>query len=141
MQNYQDTNQIYQTKIKITILQGRVPYWSLPKGLPLVEGIFASRNNLEMCPSSRGDHHHAARLLNQESSKKAHLGCCIFGIKWLACSQITCDGKGMHESPCIHNFLCPFINESWKSHCCSCVSHMIGVPSSYASMLTHSAPL
>lgn len=52
----------------------------------------------------------------RESSKKAHLGCHIDGIKWLACSWITCDGKGMHVNLWTFNFLCFSITESWKNH-------------------------
>ena len=53
-----------------------------------------------------GDHLHAAPLPSRESSKKAHLSCHIYGIKWLARSQITYNGRGMHETPCTHNFHC-----------------------------------
>ena len=57
-----------------------------------------------------------SQLLSRENSKKAHLGRHIYGIKCLARSQFTCNGKGRHETPCTHNFLCSLINESWKSH-------------------------
>ena len=63
-----------------------------------------------------GDHRHAATLPSRQSSKKAHLGCHIYGIKWLAHSEIAYNGRGMHETPCTHNFLCSSINESWKNH-------------------------
>jgi len=45
----------------------------------------------------KADHCHAARLLNRENLKKAHLGCHIYGINCLTCSQIICDGKDMHK--------------------------------------------
>jgi len=50
----------------------------------------------------------AAMLHSRESSKKAHLGCHIYGIKWLAHSQVTCHGKGV-EMPCTHNLLCSLV--------------------------------
>ena len=74
--------------------------------LSLVKGLCASRSNIERRPSSRGDHRHAATLPSGESSEKAHLGCHVYGIRWLACSQIACNWKGMHETPCTHNFHC-----------------------------------
>ena len=115
--------QVTKAQIQVTKTKSKLPYYkvmgnigSLTKDLQLVRGLSASRSNLERRPSSRGDHCHAGRLLSRESSKKAHLGCHIYGIKWLACSQITCDVKGMHETPRTHNFLCSLTNESWKSH-------------------------
>ena len=33
-------------------------------------------------------------------------GCRIYGIEWLARSQIAYSGRGMHETPCTHNFHC-----------------------------------
>ena len=44
-----------------------------------------------------GDRHHAATPPSRESSKKAHLGCHIYGIKWLARSQIAYNGRGMQR--------------------------------------------
>lgn len=35
---------------------------------------------------------------------RAHLGCHIYGIQWLAFSQITHNGKATHHSPCTQNF-------------------------------------
>ena len=96
-------------------IQGELK-WGSSKDLLLVKGLSASRSNLERRPSSRGDHHHAATLPSRESSKKAPLGCHIYGIKWLARSQIAYNGRGMHDTPCTHNFLCSLMNESWKSH-------------------------
>ena len=51
-------------------------------------------------------------LPSRESSKNVHSGCHISGIKWLACSRIACDGKGIHKTTCTLNFL----GKSWKSH-------------------------
>jgi len=98
--------QSYHGKTKVTMLQGYAWCQTLAKDLPLVKGLSAPRSSLEGRPSSRGDHHRAATLPSREGSEKARFGCHIYGIKWLACSQITCNGKGMHESPCTHNFLC-----------------------------------
>ena len=55
---------------------------------------------MDSCQNSEGDHHHAASCLAERAQKTAHSGCRIYRIKWLACSQITCDGKGMHETFC-----------------------------------------
>ena len=96
-------------------IQGELQ-WGSSKDLLLVKGLSAWRSNPERCPSSRGDHHHAATLPSRKSSKKAPLGCHIYGIKWLAHSEIAYNGRGMHETPCTHNFLCSTRNESWKSH-------------------------
>lgn len=51
-------------------------------------------------------------LLSRESSEKAHLGCHICRIKWLAHSQIAYNRK----TPCTHHFPCSLRNESWKNH-------------------------
>ena len=51
------------------------------------------------------------RAAQQESPTKAHLGCRICEIKWLARNRIPCDGKGMHKTPCTQSFLCPW---PWK---------------------------
>ena len=96
-------------------IQGELK-WGSSKDLLLVEGLSASRSNLERHPSSRGDHHHAAMLPSKESSKKAPLGCHIYGVKWLAHSEIAYNGRGMHETPCTHKFLCSSVKEPWKSH-------------------------
>jgi len=127
---------VTKAQIKVTLLQGYVWHRLLTTDLPLVKGLSALRRNLEMHPSSRGDCHHEATLPSGESSKKAHLDCLICGIKWFTHRQITCDGKGMHETPSTHNLLCSLINESSKAPHYSWVNCMIGVPSSYALMLT-----
>ena len=53
-----------------------------------------------------GDHRHAATLPSRQSSKKAHLGCHIYGVKSLARSHMAYNGRGTHETPCTHNFHC-----------------------------------
>ena len=111
-------------------------YRSLSKGLLSVKDLSASRRKLEGYPSSRRDHRHTAMLPSRESSKKAHLGCHIYGIKWLACRQVTCHGKGLQETPSNQNFHCSLKNGSWKSHLLFMSYHMIGVPGSYVWMLT-----
>lgn len=61
----------------------------------------------------QADPHHAVTLPGRE---KARWGCHIYGIKWLACSQIANNGESMRETPCTHKFLCSLINKSWKNH-------------------------
>ena len=77
-----------------------------------------SSNNLSLVKDLvAGDHRHAAMLPSRESSKKAHLGCHIYRIKWLSRSQIAYNGRGMHKTPCIHNFHCVTapLWVSWRS--------------------------
>lgn len=68
---------VTKTQITVTITKGYA--WSLTKDLLVIKGLSALRSIRERYPSSRGDHHHAARLLSRDSSKKA-LDCHIYGI-------------------------------------------------------------
>ena len=66
-----------------------------------------SSNNLSLVKDLiAGDHQHAATLPSRQSSKKAPLGCHIYGMKWLARSQIAYNVRGMHGTPCTHNIHC-----------------------------------
>ena len=53
-----------------------------------------------------GDHQHAATLPSRQSAKKAPLGCHIYGMKWLARSQIAYNGRSTHGTPCTYNVHC-----------------------------------
>lgn len=71
---------------------------------------FTVRSSLERHPSARGDHCHAATLPSRHKSEKAHLGCHIYGVKWLAHTQIAYNGRGMRDTSHTHCFLCSSIN-------------------------------
>lgn len=61
----------------------------LSKSWSLVKGLSALGSNLEVGPTSRGDHHHAAILPIKGSPKAAHLGCRNYGKKWLGPNQVA----------------------------------------------------
>ena len=110
---------------------GRLPKLSRWWKISLPRGVYP-----EGCHSPRGDHHHAATLHSRENfSKRAHLGCHIYGKQWLAGSHTTRDGKGMHETLCTHNFVPQWISLG-EATGYSWVNRMMGVPSWYALMLT-----
>lgn len=120
IQNYQDRIKVTKTKIKVTntksqcyIIQGYV--WYQPQDLHLVRSLSALSRNLERHPNSRGSQP-CCQLLSRESSKMFHIVCHIYGMKWFAHIQITCNGTGMYETPCTHNFIFSLINESWKKY-------------------------
>jgi len=77
---------VTKAKIEVIILQSYMQYQSLTEDLLLVKDLSALRSNLKGSPSSRGDFCLVAMLLSMESSKKAHLGCHVYKINWLACS-------------------------------------------------------
>ena len=132
IQNYQGRVNVTKTKTEVTIIPCYAWYQSSAEGLPSVKGLSASRSNLERCPSSGGDHRHAARLLSRESSEKAHLGCRIYGIKWwLAVKSHAMEEVCMrHLAPA--TFFVPWSMSLGKATLCSRVNHIMGVPSSYA---------
>lgn len=67
IQNYQDTKQNYQEKLKFTMLRAYEWCQLLTKDLPLLDSLFALTSSVEKYPSSIGEHHHAAKLFSQES--------------------------------------------------------------------------
>jgi len=87
---------LIQYAIKVTKAKSKLSYYRymcdtgrLPKiccwwKISLLWGAYLGRR-----PSSKGDHCHALVLPSRESSKKAHLVRHIYGIKWMAFSQIT----------------------------------------------------
>lgn len=79
-----------------------------------------------------------SRLPGKQNSKKAHLGCHIYGIMWFSDSQIVYTGTSMHETPCALNFCVLWQMILGKATCYSFFNRMISVPSSWAWMLTGS---
>lgn len=83
--------------------------------LSLLKNLIVLRSKPERCPIFRRGHHHIARLPGRESSKEAYFGCRIYGMKRLAHSQIAYSEKGMHDTPCTHNFY-SLINEACRRY-------------------------
>lgn len=104
------TIQSYRYKIQPSMVSGQ--YCTRIKDLQLVRGLSASRINLEI----KGRSLPCSQLLGRKSSNAARSGCHIYGIKCLAPRPIIWEGKGKHETPHTHHFLCSLINESWKNH-------------------------
>lgn len=77
--------------------------------------VSAWRSDPERCPSSREDHSYRCAA-QWGGVKKDSLRLLYSWNKLLAFSQIAYNGKGVLETPYNLNFLCPFINESWKLH-------------------------
>lgn len=78
----------------------------------------------------------AATLPRRAGSEEALFGCPVYGLKGLARSQVTYNGRGVRETPCTHNSLFSSLNDSWKNH--PLFVYESQDPSSSASILTGS---